>query len=217
MSAHWASVLQIFCPVTRHPSPCGSARVRKDARSLPASGSLNSWHQTCSPERMRGSSAAFCCLGAEGQEGVGGQHHLVEWAVGVAEDELLHHDQVVHRVVVGTAAPCRRPAAAEVAGVVQGGEPRPDRLLLLLVARHAQPFAAHRVPVGGDERTHLGPEGLDVNRHTVHPSSSASSLRARRGLAASRASWWTRRSKQCRPYSHVKPIAPVSCSKSWST
>ena len=60
MSAHCPSVHQIFCPVTSHPSPSGSALVRSDARSLPASGSLNSWHQTCSPARMRGSSVAFC-------------------------------------------------------------------------------------------------------------------------------------------------------------
>ena len=61
MSAHWPSVHQIFWPVTfQPPSPSGTARVRSDARSLPASGSLNSWHQTCSPARIFGSRSAFC-------------------------------------------------------------------------------------------------------------------------------------------------------------
>ena len=54
MSAHWASVLQIFWPVTRKPSPSGTARVRRATRSLPASGSLKSWHHTCSPLRIFG-------------------------------------------------------------------------------------------------------------------------------------------------------------------
>ncbi len=60
ISAQWASVLQIFWPVTMNASPSGSARVRNEARSLPASGSLKSWHQTCSPLRIFGRSSRFC-------------------------------------------------------------------------------------------------------------------------------------------------------------
>jgi hypothetical protein len=39
-SAHAASLVQIFWPVTRQPSPSGSARVAIAARSEPAPGSL---------------------------------------------------------------------------------------------------------------------------------------------------------------------------------
>jgi len=60
MSAHWASVHQVFCPVTTKWSSSGSARVRRDARSLPAPGSLKSWHQMCSPLRIRGRYRDFC-------------------------------------------------------------------------------------------------------------------------------------------------------------
>ena len=60
MSAHCPSVHQTFCPVTTYALPSHSARVRSDARSLPASGSLNSWHQMCSPDRIRGRYSRFC-------------------------------------------------------------------------------------------------------------------------------------------------------------
>src|SRR3712207_8122273 len=42
-------------PLTSHdPSGCCSARVVSDARSDPAPGSLNSWHQNSSPLAMLG-------------------------------------------------------------------------------------------------------------------------------------------------------------------
>jgi hypothetical protein len=43
--AYWAYDVQTFWPVSRHPPSTGSARVVSAARSDPASGSLNSWHQ----------------------------------------------------------------------------------------------------------------------------------------------------------------------------
>ena len=46
----------------------GTARVRSDARSDPAPGSLNSWHQISSALRMRGSQRAFCRVGAVRQD-----------------------------------------------------------------------------------------------------------------------------------------------------
>jgi hypothetical protein len=46
--------VQIFEPLTIHSSPSRTARVLSEARSLPASGSLKSWHQISSPERSFG-------------------------------------------------------------------------------------------------------------------------------------------------------------------
>ena len=54
---HWATrayEVQIFCPLMTHPSPSRSADVRTDARSDPASGSLNPWHQITSPRVIGG-------------------------------------------------------------------------------------------------------------------------------------------------------------------
>jgi len=52
-SAVAAPVDQTFCPVTSHPSSTASARVVSPARSEPAPGSLNSWHQVISPVTVR--------------------------------------------------------------------------------------------------------------------------------------------------------------------
>ena len=46
--------VQIFWPVTRQPSPSRRAVVWSDARSEPASGSLNPWHQITSPREIGG-------------------------------------------------------------------------------------------------------------------------------------------------------------------
>ncbi len=43
-----------------HSSPSSSARVLSEARSLPASGSLNPWHQAIVPLRMPGMNCCFC-------------------------------------------------------------------------------------------------------------------------------------------------------------
>ena len=52
-SASWASEVHTFCPVSRQPPlDPRSARVRNAARSEPASGSLNSWHQLMSPRSV---------------------------------------------------------------------------------------------------------------------------------------------------------------------
>ena len=60
MSAWWAPELHTFCPFTTHSSPSRSARVARLARSEPAPGSLNSWHQTSSPRSMGGRYRARC-------------------------------------------------------------------------------------------------------------------------------------------------------------
>ena len=54
------SDVHTFWPDTTHrPSGCGRARVRMAPRSEPASGSLKSWHQIVSAERMPGRSACW--------------------------------------------------------------------------------------------------------------------------------------------------------------
>ena len=49
-----AQVVQTFCPDSRHSSPSRSARVASEARSEPAPGSLNSWHQRSELSTIRG-------------------------------------------------------------------------------------------------------------------------------------------------------------------
>ena len=51
-----------FCPLTTKRSPSRSARVASDPRSLPAPGSENSWHQTCSAVSVARRCWA-CCSG----------------------------------------------------------------------------------------------------------------------------------------------------------
>jgi len=59
-SENWAYEVHTFWPVTRQPSPSRSARVATEARSLPAPGSLKSWHHSSSAVRMRRSQRSFC-------------------------------------------------------------------------------------------------------------------------------------------------------------
>ncbi len=59
-SATSAWEVQIFEPVTTYASPSRTARVRKEARSEPAPGSLNPWHHTSSPRSTGGSQRARC-------------------------------------------------------------------------------------------------------------------------------------------------------------
>ena len=44
--------VQTFWPLTTHSSPSATADVARPARSEPAPGSLNSWHQISSPVKM---------------------------------------------------------------------------------------------------------------------------------------------------------------------
>ena len=59
---HWencAAVVQIFCPVIRHPPSTLVALVVRLARSDPAPGSENSWHQINSPRNVGGRKRCF--------------------------------------------------------------------------------------------------------------------------------------------------------------
>ncbi len=60
---HWencAAVVQIFCPVIRQPPSTRVALVLRPARSDPAPGSENSWHQIISPRNVGGRKRCFC-------------------------------------------------------------------------------------------------------------------------------------------------------------
>ncbi len=50
--ANCAIVVHTFWPLTTHSSPSRTARVESDARSEPEPGSLKSWHQISSAERI---------------------------------------------------------------------------------------------------------------------------------------------------------------------
>jgi hypothetical protein len=58
--ARCARLVQIFCPWIRQPPSARDAWVRSEARSEPASGSENSWHQICSPVRIGRRKRVFC-------------------------------------------------------------------------------------------------------------------------------------------------------------
>ena len=58
--AYCAPLVQTFWPVTIQSSPSFTARVFSAARSEPASGSENPWHQISSPERIGPSRRSFC-------------------------------------------------------------------------------------------------------------------------------------------------------------
>ena len=70
-SENWARLVQTFWPLITHleavlaSPPSGTARQRRDARSLPESGSENPWHQSSAPESRRGTTSAASSGGAK--------------------------------------------------------------------------------------------------------------------------------------------------------
>ena len=75
---HWewlAQVDQIFWPLTMYSSPSRTACVRREARSLPASGSEKSWVHSAEPSRMLGSHRC-CCSGVPPATMVGPAHPI---------------------------------------------------------------------------------------------------------------------------------------------
>jgi hypothetical protein len=65
-------VLQVFCPVSNQPPRSSSrvARLVRLARSLPAPGSDQAWHQRSSAAAIRGSSVS-CCSGVPNAKSAG--------------------------------------------------------------------------------------------------------------------------------------------------
>ena len=68
-SARCASVFHTFCPLTTHSSPSRTARVARPARSEPAPGSQNSWHQISSPVNIGRSARRAELVAAVGDHG----------------------------------------------------------------------------------------------------------------------------------------------------
>jgi len=67
-SATCAEDVHTFWPCSRHPPSTRTARVESAARSDPAPGSLNSWHQTISPRSVGGTKRSRCWSVAVGQD-----------------------------------------------------------------------------------------------------------------------------------------------------
>ena len=121
-----------FCPLTMHRSPSRSARVVSDARSLPAPGSENSWHHTCSAASVARRWAA-CCSGVPNRWIAARQHeadHVEERRY--AGPRAFQHP---HPVVFGGQAPSRRARRASGCprsrprgcGAARRARHRPDR------------------------------------------------------------------------------------------
>ena len=70
-SEYWARLVHTFWPLITQAAavsgspPCGVARHRSDARSLPVDGSENPWHQISSPESSSGTTSAASSGGAK--------------------------------------------------------------------------------------------------------------------------------------------------------
>jgi hypothetical protein len=56
--AYWARLVHTFCPLITQESPRCSARVDRDARSLPEPGSEKPWHHCSVPSSRRGTISA---------------------------------------------------------------------------------------------------------------------------------------------------------------
>ena len=178
-SAVSAFDVHTFWPFTTNWSPSRRARVCRPARSLPAPGSLNSWHHISSPRSMAGQEAVPLLVGAEVEDrradhGVG--HH--ERAGGHPEGrDLLGEDDLLHDVAA-PAVPLPRVADAGPAAVPQRALPRRAALHQLVVVHPLEEAVGEvvgRAPgdgVGLEPGAGLGPErglvGGVVDVHRRH-------------------------------------------------
>ena len=163
---------QVFCPSRIQPSPPGArrARLRSAARSLPASGSDQPWHQISSPEAMGGRNRAFCWAGAELQQGGGQEEDPVLAHPGrrpgpvvlLLEDEPLEDPD----------APARRtPRASETTDQRSADmRPLPGAVLLEALGRVQRGQATRRPgTLACQPGPGLGPEGLLGGREASGP------------------------------------------------
>ena len=119
MSARAATEVHTFCPSRDQPPSTRVARVVSAARSEPAPGSLNSWHQSSSPRRVGTDPPLGLLRGAvghDGGQGPGGHGQVgspeAGLGTGLVDDQLLDG--------TGVASPRRRPVRGQEAGVGQG-------------------------------------------------------------------------------------------------
>ena len=99
--------------------------------SLPASGSLSSWHQTCSLLLIERQVGPFLSLGAEVQEHMCGEVDLFNWAGSTGPQDFLADDPVMQWMVVGSASVFDGPIGTDEARIEQGGKPSAQQRLLL--------------------------------------------------------------------------------------
>ena len=149
-------------------SPSRSARVRSDARSEPASGSLNPWHQRSRPLTIPGRKRDLHVGVAVLEDAL---HQVAEarpgWCPGGGQ--LLVDDDVVD-ARQSLAADRRRPGDAEESAVVE--RPVPGRLagpVLVVGRRGREPRVVHVEP-GPQSEPELGLLGRVTEVHG-HPRS----------------------------------------------
>jgi hypothetical protein len=125
--ANCAYDVHTFWPLSSHPSPSRTAEVVSEARSLPAPGSLNSWHQISSAVRMRDSQRSFCAA--------------LPWASRVGPARLMPTR------LTGCGAPARAYSALKIA-TSTGKAPRPPYSAgqWMPTQRAAASFACHTRP-----------------------------------------------------------------------
>src|SRR5215469_5254061 len=105
-----------------HSSPSSAALVCTLARSEPAPGSLNPWHQISSPDRMRGRNRCFCSG--------------LPWAISVGPGVLVFKQDTL-RDGRRAAAVLLRPAEARPASGMQFPLPLDPQVVELLILRAA--------------------------------------------------------------------------------
>ena len=150
-----------FWPLTMKRSPSRSALVDSPPRSLPAPGSLNSWHHSRSA-RQRGVEVLLLLLGrAEAQDRAAGEHHADHVEEGRdAGERALEHPRGVVLGGEAAAAVLGRPVDAGVPGVVD--LPLPRDAVLDEIGRADRAVVARRVgPVGGEPLARAGLELVD--------------------------------------------------------
>ena len=144
--ARWAPLVQTFWPLTSQPPSTRVPRVLIPAASLPASGSLKSWHQMTSwrsagsTQRATWSSVA-CWTSVRMTQPV-----IPYWGrVTPGRTELLLNHQLLHGA--GIAAPGLGPVRHHVSGLDHGGPPL-GRVQSLDPLGEAADLVAHRLGLG---------------------------------------------------------------------
>ena len=134
-SAYCANDVQILWPLIRQPPSTLVARVASDARSEPAPGSLNSWHQRDVAALRRRNQALlqlFWCGGQHrGQDPLGDVQRRPDQAGSLGE--LLVDDELFEGTRID--APRRRPVRRHEAGVGDQRALRPGGLVLVVAVR----------------------------------------------------------------------------------
>ena len=162
-SASWAPEVHTFCPLTTKWSPSSTARVRSDARSEPALGSLMPSDAVFSPLSTGTAHRLLLLVGAERDQRCRNDVDAlrVEAVVDAALAELLEMDELLQDGGIA-AAELRRLARQQPAVVEQ--QPLPAARPGGHVRHRPGPFGGLGLAgqVGLDELHELGAELLDV-------------------------------------------------------